>query len=96
MNFQMQPQPNMASNFGMGGVMLNGISRNMQNDFINHINTLEPLLAEELKNSTFRGSITNMTKLEKSKQEFALLINTSLKLNERDLEVTLYVFFVKC
>ena len=76
---------------GMGGIMLHGVSKNMQNAYVDHINTLEPLITNELKNSKFRGSITNMTKLNNpSKREFALLVETALNVQGRELPVSLY------
>lgn len=78
------PNNNTISNFGM---MIHGVSQNMQNQFIEHIKKLEPLLINEMKNSKFKGSITNMAKLQPPKRELCILIDTFLTVTNQKVDV---------
>ena len=72
------------SNFGM---MIHGVSQNMQNQYIAHICKLEPLIIKEMKESKFKGSITNMAKLRPPKRELCLVIDTFIMVSNKKCEV---------
>jgi len=74
------------SNFG---VMIHGVSQNMQNQYISHICKLEPLIIKEMKDSKFRGSITNMAKYQPPKRELSILIDTFVTVSNQKVDVRL-------
>lgn len=83
--------PNNNNNISNFGMMIHGVSQNMQNQFIDHIIKLEPLLINEMKSSKFKGSITNMAKLQPPKRELCILIDTFLTVTNQKVDVRIRV-----
>lgn len=88
--FGMQPPaPVMNNNNNNFGMVSYGVSQNMQAEYVEHISKLEPLIIGEMKNSKFRGSITNMAKLLPPKKELSIVIDTTLDITDQIVPVRL-------
>ena len=61
----------------------------MQAQQIEHIAKLEPLIINEMKSSTFRGSVTNMAKLDPPDRELCIVIDTNLVIQGDSVPVRL-------